>query len=73
MLMSSYGYSIEYIRKMTRAQIFLFVEKIADRENENNIFQAKLHGAYKEKGLKTDNAIPIEDILDGKNNSTLTM
>jgi len=62
--MSEYGYSVEYIRKMTRAQIFMFLEKISDRKGEDYKFHAKIHGAYKEKGLNTDGAIPIEDILD---------
>lgn len=44
----------------------MFLEKIMDRINEEYKFQAKVHGVYKEKGLNKDNAIPIEDILDGK-------
>lgn len=44
--------------------MFMFIDKIADRKNEDYKFHAKIHGAYKPKGLNTDGAIPIEDVLD---------
>ena len=66
-LMHEYGYKIEYLRGMTRPMMFLLMEQIGNRIGEDMKFEAKLHGAYQEKGLKLDNAIAIEDILDGNN------
>lgn len=65
--MSEYGYKIEYIRTLTREQMFMFIEKIGDRKQEYYKFHAKVHGAYKHKGLETDNAVAIEEILDKGN------
>lgn len=64
MIMSEYSWSIEYIRNLSRGQIILFCEKIAKRKRKDSIFQAKLHNAYKNPGLNTDNAIAIEDVID---------
>ena len=47
--------------------MFLLMEQIGNRIGEDMKFEAKLHGAYKENGLKLENAIAIEDILDGNN------
>jgi hypothetical protein len=65
--MSEYGYTIEYLTTLTRHQMFMFIEKIGDRKQEYYKFHAKIHGAYKHKGLDTDNAIAIEEVLDRGN------
>lgn len=45
----------------------MFIEKIGDRKQEYYKFHAKIHGSYKHKGLDTDNAIAIEEVLDRGN------
>lgn len=64
MVMSEYGWSIEYIRNLSRGQLILFCDKISKRKKQDSIFQAKLHNAYKNPGLDIEGAIPIEDVLD---------
>jgi len=57
--------SIMDIRKLTREQIFLFIDKINDREEDKLKNEVHLHGGkWKSQGLDTDGAIPIEDIIE---------
>lgn len=57
--------SILDVRKLTREQMFLFMDKIHDRKEDQLKNEVHLHGGkWKSKGLDTDGAVPIEDILD---------
>lgn len=62
--MSEYSYKIEDVRKLTRGQIVLLTNKIKRRKEDHYILLAKMHGAYKPKGLNIDGATPIEEIID---------
>lgn len=65
--MSEYHWSIEYICKLTRGQLVLFMNKIGKRKKYEQDFHKSIHGIQPEnKGLDISNAIPIEDIVDGK-------
>lgn len=56
---------------LTRGQIALFINKIIKRKELEIEFQKGLHGIKSKDrpGLNLTNAIPIEDIIDGNNNS----
>jgi len=57
--------SIMDVRKLTREQMFLFIDKIHDREEDKLKNEVHLHGGkWKSQGLDTDGAIPIEDIIE---------
>lgn len=57
--------SILDVRKLTREQMFLFVNKIHDRKEDELKNEVRLHGGeWKDKRLNVDGAIPIEDIMD---------
>jgi len=59
--------SILDVRKLTREQMFLFIEKIRDRKEDNLKNEVHLHGGkWKTNGLDTDGAVPIEDIIDSQ-------
>lgn len=47
--------------------MFLFIEKIRDRKEDNLKNEVHLHGGkWKTNGLDTDGAVPIEDIIDSQ-------
>lgn len=57
--------SILDVRKLTREQMFLFLEKIRDRKEDQLKNEVHLHGGkWNHKGLDIDGAIPIETIMD---------
>lgn len=57
--------SIMDVRKLTREQMFLFIDKISDREEDKLKNEVHLHGGkWKTNGLDTDGATPIEYIMD---------
>lgn len=59
--------SINDVRKLTREQMFLFIEKIQDRKEDQLKNEVHLHGGkWKHNGLDTDGAVPIEDIIDSQ-------
>jgi len=59
--------SISDVRALTREQMFLFIDKINDREEDKLKNEVHLHGGkWKSKGLDTDGAIPIEDMIDSQ-------
>ena len=59
---------MEYITGLTRGQIALFINKIKKRKTNEYEFQKNIHGIQTEqKGLNLNGAVPIEDVLDGKN------
>lgn len=57
--------SISDVRSLTREQMFLFIDKISDREEDKLKNEVHLHGGkWKSKGLDTDGAIPIEELIE---------
>jgi len=63
--MFQYGWTLNYVKKLTRNQIFLFLKRIEKRISLERKFQASLHNVKLEsKGLDKDGAISIEELID---------